>query len=160
MPEMNGLQAIRHATTRFPKTRLVVLSMHADEAYVQEALAAGAAAYLVKGSSKSELETALRSVMAGAPYLTPAISKSIVAALSRKTNEDARPSPLDALTPRQQDVLRLVVEGLPNKQIAARLNLSAKTVEAHRSAIMQRLKIRDVPGLVRFAIRTGLVREV
>jgi DNA-binding NarL/FixJ family response regulator len=160
MPEMSGFQAIRSAAAQFPDTRIVVLSMHAEEAYLQEALAAGALAYLLKGSDKSELESALRSVMAGVPYLTPAISQAIVAALGGKGSADATASPLGRLTPRQQEVLKLVAEGCSNKQIAARLRLSAKTVEAHRGAIMQRLKIRDVPGLVRFAIRTGLVRGV
>jgi DNA-binding NarL/FixJ family response regulator len=158
MPEMTGLQAIRRATEQFPDTRIVVLSMHAEEAYLQQALAAGALGYLLKGSDKSELESALRSVMAGVPYITPAISHSIMAALAGKSSGEPVPSPLDKLTPRQQEVLKLVAEGCSNKKIAARLHLSAKTVEAHRSAIMQRLEIRDVAGLVRFAIRTGLVK--
>jgi DNA-binding NarL/FixJ family response regulator len=160
MPKMGGLEAIRSAAAQFPDTRIVVLSMHAEEAYLQEALAAGALGYLLKGSDRSELESALRSVMAGVPYLTPAISHSIVAALGGKRSAGGASAPLASLTPRQQQVLKLVAEGLSNKQTAARLHLSAKSVEAHRSAIMQRLKIRDVAGLVRFAIKTGLVRGV
>ena len=160
MPKMSGLQAIRRASEEFPETRIIVLSMHAEEAYLQQALTAGALGYLLKGSDQSELESALTSVMAGVPYITPAISQSIVAALGGKGSADAASSPLARLTPRQQEVLKLVAEGFSNKKIAARLQLSAKTVEAHRSAIMQRLEIRDVAGLVRFAMKTGLVKGV
>jgi DNA-binding NarL/FixJ family response regulator len=131
--------------------------MHADEAYVHEALAAGAAGYLLKGADKAELEHALHVVAGGEVYLSPAISRTVVSALAR-SGEGAPASPLGALTVRQREVLALVAAGHSTKQVAARLGLSVKTIEAHRGAIMDRLGIRDLAGLVRFAMRVGLVR--
>jgi DNA-binding NarL/FixJ family response regulator len=157
MPGMSGLEAVRRATAKFPRIRVLVVSMHADEAYVHQALTAGAAGYLLKGSDRAELELALRTVARGGTYLTPAISKTLVAVLARKAKPDAESSPLDVLTPRQREILQLVAEGNSTKQVAARLGLSTKTVEAHRSALMQRLGIRRVTELVRFAIRVGLI---
>jgi DNA-binding NarL/FixJ family response regulator len=157
MPGMSGTEAVRHVAARFPETHVLVVSMHADEAYVQAALAAGAAGYLLKGADKEELEVALRQVARGESYLSPAISAAVVAALANASSAEAISSPLDALTVRQQQVLQLVAEGLSTKKVAAQLGLSVKTVEAHRGAIMNRLGIRDLAGLVRFAVRVGLV---
>jgi DNA-binding NarL/FixJ family response regulator len=157
MPGMSGTEAVRQVVRRFPETRVLVVSMHADEAYVQAALAAGAAGYLLKGADKSELEHALRQVARGESYLSPAISAAVLAALAHPAAGDVPGSPLDALTMRQQEVLKLVAEGLSTKKVAAQLGLSIKTVEAHRGAIMNRLGIRDLAGLVRFAVRVGLV---
>jgi DNA-binding NarL/FixJ family response regulator len=158
MPGMNGLEAVRRVTQQFPTVRVLVVSMHADEAYVQQALTAGATGYLLKGSDKSELELALRTIASGKTYLTPAISHSIVAALGRKADSRGQ-SRLNLLTLRQREILQLVAEGNSTKQVAARLGLSTKTIEAHRSAIMQRLGVRDVTGLVRFAIQAGLLQS-
>jgi DNA-binding NarL/FixJ family response regulator len=157
MPGLNGVEAVRRATKQYPGIPILVISMHADEAYVHRALAAGAAGYLLKGSDKDELQLAVSTVCRGETYLTPAISKTLVAALARKAEGREAASPLDVLTERQRGVLRLVAEGMSTKQIAAQLGLSAKTVEAHRHAIMERLGIRDLAGLVRFAVRAGLV---
>jgi DNA-binding NarL/FixJ family response regulator len=157
MPGMSGSEAVRQATARFPETRVLVVSMHADEAYVREALAAGAAGYLLKGADKAELEHALQQLARGQTYLSPAISAAVVAALARATDVDPGRSPLDLLTERQREVLKLVAEGYSTKKAAARLGVSVKTVEAHRGAIMNRLGIRDLAGLVRFAVRVGLV---
>jgi DNA-binding NarL/FixJ family response regulator len=157
MPGMSGLEAVRRSTAQFPGIPILVVSMHADEAYVHHALAAGARGYLLKGSDKQELETAVQTVCRGETYLTPAISKAVVGALTKKSEQSDVSSPIDVLTLRQREVLRLVAEGNSTKQIAARLGLSAKTVEAHRAAIMERLDIHDLAGLVRFAIRSGLV---
>jgi DNA-binding NarL/FixJ family response regulator len=157
MPGMSGTEAVRQIAARFPDTRVLVVSMHADEAYVHAALSAGAAGYLLKGADKAELEHALRQVARGESYLSPAISAAVVAALANASTADAITSPLDALTVRQQQVLQLVAEGLSTKKVAAHLGLSVKTVEAHRGAIMDRLGIRDLAGLVRFAVRVGLV---
>jgi DNA-binding NarL/FixJ family response regulator len=159
MPGVSGIEAVRLSTAQFPNIPILVVSMHADEAYVHQALAAGAAGYLLKGSDKEELETAVRAVCSGQTYLTPAISKTLVSALSRKSQISPPSSPLEILTARQREVLRLVAEGNSTKQVAARLGLSVKTVEAHRGAIMERLGIRDLAGLVRFAVREGLVGE-
>ncbi|MDB4914746.1 MAG: response regulator containing a CheY-like receiver domain and an DNA-binding domain [Gemmatimonadetes bacterium] len=146
MPRLNGLETLQRAAAHFPATRLLVVSMHADAPYVQQALAAGAAGYLLKDADKSELERAVRAVAAGGAYLTPAISGAVAAR-----------SELSVLTTRQREVLRLLAEGHSSKEMAARLGLSLKTVEAHRGAIMQRLGIRDIAGLVRLAVREGLV---
>jgi DNA-binding NarL/FixJ family response regulator len=159
MPGLSGIEAVRLSTAQFPNIPILVVSMHADEAYVHQALAAGAAGYLLKGSDKEELEIAVRAVCSGQTYLTPAISKTLVSALSRKSQISPASSPLEILTARQREVLRLVAEGNSTKQVAARLGLSVKTVEAHRGAIMERLGIRDLAGLVRFAVREGLVGE-
>ena len=157
MPGMSGSEAVRRASARFPETRVLVVSMHADEAYVRDALAAGATGYLLKGADKAELEHALHQIARGQTYLSPAISAAVVAALVKANDSNLAGSPLDLLTDRQREVLRLVAEGYSTKQVAARLGLSVKTVEAHRGAIMNRLGIRDLAGLVRFAVRVGLV---
>jgi DNA-binding NarL/FixJ family response regulator len=157
MPGLGGVETVARSTEQFPDIPILVVSMYADEAYVHRALAAGAAGYLLKDSDKTELETAVRAVCRGETYLTPAISKTLVAALARKSPQSDTGTPLETLTLRQREVLRLVAEGNSTKQVAAQLGLSAKTVEAHRGAIMERLGIRDLAGLVRFAIRSGLV---
>lgn len=157
MPGMSGFEAVRQSRSQFPDIPILVVSMHADEAYVNKALVAGAAGYLLKGSSKSELETAVRTVCSGGTYLAPAISSAVISALGRKAEAASEKSPADVLTLRQREVLRLVAEGKSSKQIAAQLGVTTKTVEAHRAAIMERLGIRDLAGLVRFAVRAGLV---
>jgi DNA-binding NarL/FixJ family response regulator len=159
MPGMSGLEAVRRSASRFPEIHVVIVSMHADEAYVHEALGAGASGYLLKGADKAELEHALRVVANGQVYLSPAISRTVVSALARAPEQRAAPSPLDALTARQREVLTLVARGHSTKQVAAALGLSVKTIEAHRGAIMDRLGIRDLAGLVRLAVREKLVGE-
>jgi DNA-binding NarL/FixJ family response regulator len=158
MPGLGGLETLDRSARRFPDVRILVLSMHADEAYVERAIMSGAAGYLLKGADRAELEHALRVIQQGETYLSPAISKTLVSALTKRTPAQPQPA-LSALTERQKEVLRLVAQGLSTKQIAARLGLSAKTVEAHRGAITERLGIRDIAGLVRFAIRVGLIGE-
>lgn len=159
MPGLSGLEAVRLSRARFHEVPILVVSMHADEAYVHQALLAGAAGYLLKGSDREELETALRTICRGETYLTPAISRSVVAALTKKPDPSTTRAPLEMLTNRQQQVLRLVAEGSSTKQVAGKLGLSTKTVEAHRGAIMSRLGIHDLAGLVRFAIRAGLIAQ-
>jgi DNA-binding NarL/FixJ family response regulator len=156
MPGLSGLEAVRRSADHFRRTRILVVSMHADEAYVHQALAAGASGYLLKGSDKAELELALRLVAQGQTYLSPAVSRTVIDAFQRHSSSPA-PTALAALTSRQIEVLRLLAEGNSTKEIAARLELSAKTVEAHRGALMQRLNIHDIAGLVRLAVREGLV---
>jgi DNA-binding NarL/FixJ family response regulator len=157
MPGIGGIEATRRSRERFPEIPILIVSMHADEAYVQQAFVAGASGYLLKGADKSELEAALRAVLAGDTYITGAVSKSLIKSLACKQSPTDVTSMLGALTIRQQEVLRLVAEGNSTKEIAAKLGLSVKTVEAHRSAIMERLGIRDLAGIVRFAVRAGLV---
>jgi DNA-binding NarL/FixJ family response regulator len=154
MKGMNGLDAAARLRERQPGVKVVILSMHTSEEYVLLALRAGASAYLIKDSATTELELALKSVMRGETYLSPAISRQVVDGYVQRVGARASPDPL---TPRQREVLKSVAEGRTTKEIAFALGLSAKTVETHRAQIMERLGIRDIPGLVRYAIRTGLV---
>ena len=155
MPGLNGLEVAKRAAQESPRTRIVILSMHGDENYVNRALRAGVAGYLLKGAAVAELPLALQSVMRGETYLTPKISKHVVEALLRDTEEES--TPLQSLTERQREILQLIAEGHSTKEIAGILEVSTKTVETHRIRLMERLDIHDVPGLVRFAIRAGLV---
>jgi DNA-binding NarL/FixJ family response regulator len=155
MPGLNGLEAAPRIAKASPATRILVLSMHASEGYVAQALRAGVHGYLIKDAAATELEVALRSVMRGEPYMSPAISRHVVDGFLRGAGTPA--SPLALLTARQREILQLVAEGRSTKEIAADLGLSVKTVETHRAQLMERLEIRDVAGLVRLAIREGLV---
>jgi DNA-binding NarL/FixJ family response regulator len=154
MKGMNGLEAAARLRERLPGVKVVILSMHTSEEYVLLALRAGAAAYLIKDSATSELELALKSVMRGETYLSPAISRQVVDGYVQRVGAGAGPDPL---TSRQREVLKRIAEGRSTKEIAYELNLSVKTVETHRAQIMERLGIRDVAGLVRYAMRAGLV---
>lgn len=154
MKGMNGLEAAARLRERQPEAKIIILSMHTSEEYVLLALRAGAAAYLIKDSATSELELALKCVMRGETYLSPAISRQVVDGYVQRVGVSSSPDPL---TPRQREVLKRVAEGRSTKEIAFDLNLSVKTVETHRAQIMDRLGIRDVAGLVRYAMRTGLV---
>ncbi len=156
MKEMNGLEAAARLAKEHSATRVIILSMHADQVYVRQALQAGAAGYLLKGSDLAELELALKAVTRGDTYLSPSVSKDLVGDLLNGKAPTA--NPLDALTPRQRETLQLIAEGKTTKEIANRLNLSIKTVETHRAQLMERLNIHDVAGLVKFAIRVGLVQ--
>jgi len=154
MPGLNGLEAAARITKEFPATRILVLSMHGTEAHVAQALRAGASGYLLKGADVAEFAAAIRAVAQGGTYLTPAISKQLVADYVRRLDGGADEPPL---TGRQREILQLVAEGRSSKEIARRLDISLKTVEAHRTALMRRLGIHDVAGLVRYAVRSGLV---
>ncbi len=155
MPGLNGLTLARRLTEEAPRTRVLVLSMHGEPSYVRKALEAGVAGYLVKGASVSELPLAIEAVARGETYLSPRISATVVQQMLREGGSE--PDPLESLTARQREILQLVAEGRSSKEIAAALGLSVKTVETHRSRIMDRVGIRDVAGLVRLAIRAGLV---
>ena len=155
LPGLNGLEVATRVTRLGAGTRVLMLSMHASPEYAARAFAAGAAGYLNKDSAFDELAAALEVIGAGRRYLCRAIDAAQVAELERLAATGS--SGLDRLTPRQRQILQLVAEGLGTRQIAERLFLSVKTVETHRGQIMQRLDIHDVPGLVRFAIRHGLL---
>ena len=155
LPGLNGLEVATRLARPGAGPRVLMLSMHASPEYAARAFAAGAAGYLNKDSAFDELAAALEVIGAGRRYLCRAIDASQVAALERRAAGGQ--SALDLLTPRQRQILQLVAEGLGTRQIAERLFLSVKTVETHRGQIMQRLDIHDVPGLVRFAIRHGLL---
>lgn len=155
MPRLNGLEVADRIAALDPAIRVVILSMHTSEEYVLRALRAGCAGYLVKGSAVSELEIAVRAVARGETYLSPVVSKRVVEDYVNRTGGAI--DPLDALTPRQREILQLVAEGCTSKDIAHRLSLSQKTVDTHRAQIMERLGVHDVASLVRFALRVGLI---
>lgn len=154
MKGMNGLDAAARLRELRPEVKVIILSMHTSEEYVLLALRAGAAAYLIKDSATAELALALKSVMRGETYLSPAISRQVVEGYVQRVGAGTAADPL---TPRQREVLKRVAEGRSTKEIAYELKLSVKTVETHRAQIMERLGIRDVAGLVRYAMRVGLV---
>lgn len=153
MPGLTGVEVAERAAKESPQTRVLMLSMHATESYVAQALRAGARGYLVKEAAVSELPAALEAITRGETYLSPGISRPALEELLAS----GKASPLETLSPRQREVLRRIAEGQATKEIAFELGLSVKTVETHRAQLMERLGIRDVPGLVRLAIRAGLV---
>lgn len=155
MKNLSGLEAAERIAREFPAVKVMILSMHANEEYVLRALRAGACGYMIKDAALAELELALKAVMAGETYLSPAISRSVIESYLGRTN--GKSSRLEDLTPRQREILQLIAEGNSTKEIAYSLNLSVKTVETHRAQLMGRLEIYDVAGLVRYAVRVGLI---
>jgi DNA-binding NarL/FixJ family response regulator len=154
MPGMGGLEAAERLRREFPDVRVVMLSMHANEEYVLQALRAGASGYLLKDAASVELDLALRAAVADQTYLSPAISRQMIDSYMTRVGGGAAPEPL---TPRQREILRLIAEGKSTKEIAFALEISVKTVETHRAQLMDRLDIHDVAGLVKYAIRAGIV---
>jgi DNA-binding NarL/FixJ family response regulator len=154
MPLLDGLALTALVSRDFVTTRVIILSMHTEREYADRALRAGAAGYLIKASGTDELELATRAVARGEGYLSPAVSMHVIANYSRMA---AAQGASDPLSPRQREVLTLIVKGMPTKAIARQLDISTKTVETHRSQLMERLGIHDIAGLVRYAIRIGLV---
>ena len=155
MPSLNGLDATARIGRILPRTRVVILSMNADEDSVLKALRAGAAGYLVKTAAPTELELAVRAVARGERFLSSAVSEHVVSACLGRV--DREQSSLDRLTLRQREVLQLIAEGNTTKQIASRLNIGTKTAEAYRGELMKLLEIHDIASLTRYAIRAGLV---
>jgi DNA-binding NarL/FixJ family response regulator len=154
MPGLNGLEAAERLAKEFPEVRVIILSMHHNEEYVWRALKAGAAGYLLKKAATAELATALQRVAHGETY----VSQEISTQLPRSVDGIAKQkSPLEQLTGRQREILQLIAEGQNTKRIAEILKLSPKTVEYHRTKLMDCLNVHDVPGLVRFALRVGLI---
>lgn len=155
MPGLNGLEATRRIVKEHPNVRIIVLSMHANDTHVLQALRAGASGYVLKESAPRELQLAIEYVARGEFFLSPTISKHVIDVYLGHADEKA--GTLDELTPRQREILQLIAEGKSSKQIAQVLDTSVKTVESHRASLMARLDIHDVAGLVRYAIRNGLV---
>ena len=155
MPGMSGLDAAARICEAQPDARIIMLSMHATGEYVRRAMSAGASGYMLKNMAPSELALAIDRVGAGGRYLSPDVSRALEEATQAAENEAGG---LNVLTARQQEILRLLAEGMSTRDIAEMLSISAKTVETHRSQLMQKLDIFDVPGLVKYAIRHGLVR--
>ena len=155
MPGLNGLEATARLVKSSPGIRVMILSMHQNEEYVRRALRHGAVAYLLKDSAPMELELAITAVLRGETYLSPAVSKGVLSDYVHRLREDDLPS--ENLSPRQREVLQLIAEGLSTKEIARRLDLSVKTVESHRTGLMRQLDVHEVTGLVRHALKLGLV---
>lgn len=155
MAELGGLEALPRITKDFPAVRVIILSAHANEEYVIRALRSGAAGYMLKDAATAELELAINSVAQGKTYLSPSISRTVIKSYLERVGGES--GPLEQLTPRQREILQSVAEGKNTKEIAYLLGISVKTVETHRLQLMGRLDIHDVPGLVRYAIRSGLV---
>jgi DNA-binding NarL/FixJ family response regulator len=155
MPRLSGLEATARITREHPDVHVIVLSMHASEEYVWQALRAGAAGYVLKDAGLAELNLAIRAAARGEKYLSPTMSRHVVDGYVRGLTPEL--SPLERLTSRQREILQLVAEGLTTKEIAEKLHLAVKTVETHRGQLMSRLDIHDIAGLVRYAIRVGLI---
>lgn len=157
MPVMNGLEATRHIRRMSPNTQIIVLTMHENEEFVVQMLNAGASGYVLKRIAADELVAAIRSVYQDGTFLHPTIAKKLVKDYLRLASEEQRRSTSSGLTDREQEILKLIAEGNTNKQIAERLCLSIKTVQTHRTHIMDKLGAHDRTELVKFAIRKGLV---
>jgi DNA-binding NarL/FixJ family response regulator len=160
MPLLNGLEATRQIRKEFPETKVLILSAHSDDAYVEQVAVLGAAGFLLKQTSSHELATAIREVQKGNTFFSPSISRRVhdrsqkpadrAANLRKKTNR---------LSSREVEVLQLIAEGKPNKQVAGELGVSFKTVDKHRQHLMNKLDIHDVAGLTRYAIAEGIIES-
>jgi DNA-binding NarL/FixJ family response regulator len=155
MPGLTGIEVTRQVRRNTPEVRVAILSMHANEAFVLEALTSGALGYILKSSSPADLVKGVREVAAGRRYLSPPLSEQALAAYARRVGTGAC-QPAETLTQREADVLRLVAEGLTNAEIAAHLFISQRTVETHRFHLMRKLGLRNQAELIRYALRKGL----
>lgn len=156
MPGLSGFEVLQHTTEKSPHVKVIVLSVHDTEEFAHRALSSGAVGYLPKSAASSELEVAIDQVMRGERYVSPTIEQ-IASQRSSRDSHAGRTTPV-GITPRQREVLTLVTQGYSTKDIARTLGISVKTVETHRAQLMERLGIHDVAGLVRYAIRTGIVK--
>jgi DNA-binding NarL/FixJ family response regulator len=153
MPLLNGIDAAKEIQKQAPNTRVILLTMHDEEAYVLQALRSGARGYVLKNQAASDLTNAIKKVIGGSIYLSPKISEAVVSALVAQQS-----APTELLTSREKQVLQLIAEGKTTKEIATLLSLSVKTTESHRSHIMQRLNMHNVASLVRYAVRHGMIK--
>jgi DNA-binding NarL/FixJ family response regulator len=155
---INGVDATRHLVKENPRTRVLLLSTQFDEGSVRNAMHAGAAGYVLKQGDSEELSQAIRAIVRGLRWISPAVGGAVIAGRTHGTKGHLR-GPFELLTPRQREVLQLVAEGSSTKEIAHRLDLSVKTIECHRHELMCRLGLHNVAALVRYAIRTGIIRS-
>ena len=157
MPLLNGLDAARQLTKLVPETKLIFLTMHATPTYATEAFKAGASGYLIKRSAASELKQAIQAVLRGQHYMTPLITKDVLAATLHHPGGQMRQRPVYLLTPRQREVLQLVAEGKSAKTMASILHISVKTVEFHKARLMDILDLHSTADLTKYAVAEGLV---
>jgi two-component system response regulator NreC len=155
MPGLNGIEATRQIRQRYPEVKVIVLSMHANEEYVFQVLRAGASGYVLKQSDSSEVLTAIRAALAGGSFLSPPISRAVIDDYVRRAEARGEESDLDLLTSREREVLQLLAEGMSNREIADQLNISVKTVETHRSNMMNKLDVDSKTELIKYALRKG-----
>ena len=155
MPGLNGIEATRQIRQSYPDVRVVVLSMHANEEYVFQVLRAGASGYVLKQSDSMEVLAAIRAALSGGTFLSPPISRTVVDDYVRRAEARGQGSDLDLLTAREREVLQLLAEGLPNREIAEQLSISVKTVETHRSNMMNKLDMKSKTELIKYALRKG-----
>jgi DNA-binding NarL/FixJ family response regulator len=158
MPVMNGIEAAQRICQEHPRTAIIILSAHSDEGYVMRALQAGARGYLLKDSADNDLCQAVRAVLAGKSYFSPAVSRILADDYLRKLRQQTAQDPYDLLTPREREILQLVAELKPTVQIAELLGLSPHTVDTHRSNMMQKLKLHSVPEVILYAVRKGIIK--
>ncbi len=158
MPILNGIEAAKRIATEQPKTAIVILSMHSDEAYIMRALKVGARAYLLKDSAETDLIQAIRAVGAGKAFFSPAVSKVLADDYVRQVQLQGVEDPYDLLTARERELLQLIAELKSTKDIASLLGLSPHTVDTHRANLMQKLNLHSIPEVVLYAIRTGVIR--
>lgn len=157
MPIMNGIEAASRITSAHAKTAVVIVSMHSDESYILRALKAGARGYLLKDSAESELIQAVRAVASGKAFFSPAVSKLLAEDYIRQVQRRGVEDAYDLLTARERELLQLTAEGKSAKEIAGLLNLSAHTVDTHRANLMQKLNIHNIPELILYAVRKGVI---
>lgn len=155
MPVLDGIETLSRINKHFPSIKVIILSAYGTEDYVCRAFRSGASGYMLKYAATVELEMVIRVVAQGKTYLSPSISRIIVNNYLERGKSEL--SPLEQLTQRQREILRLIAEGKNTKEIASTLEISVKTVESHRLQLMVRLDIHDVPSLVRYAVRNGLI---
>jgi DNA-binding NarL/FixJ family response regulator len=158
MPRLNGVEAVGRLRGLGVKTRALILSMHSDATLVRQALRNGAKGYILKRAVSEELLLAVRAVSRGDTFLSPEVAGPLLTALANSHGRVEDREPLDQLTSREREVLQLIAEGNTNRQIAKSLELSEKTVEKHRGNVMVKLNVHDTAGLVRLAIKHGLIR--
>jgi two-component system, NarL family, response regulator NreC len=157
MPSLNGIEACRQIHAALPDTQVVMLSMHSDEGYVLRALKAGAKAYLLKDSAQADLARAIQAVVAGKSFFSPAVGKVLLEDYMRKLERTGAEDSYELLSAREREILQLVAEGKSSKEIANLLSLSVYTVETHRARIMQKLNLRNIPELILYAVRKGII---
>lgn len=155
LPGLNGLEAARQILSFLPDTRIIFITIHADRQFVANAIQVGAHGYILKSSTETELLTAIDTVLNGRTYITPAVAGDFIESYIRHPADDA-PSAFKQLSAREREVLQLLAEGQTSKQIGGVLTLSTKTIDSHRAAIMDKLNIRSIAGLTKYAIRHGL----
>lgn len=157
MPNLNGIEAARQIHDSFPEVSIIMLSVHSDESYILRSLKAGARAYLLKQSAEADLIAAVKAVIQGKSFFSPAVSQMLLEDYMRQLHEREEEDTYELLTPREREILQMIAEGRSNKDIANLLHLSPYTVETHRANMMEKLNLHNVPELILYAVRKGII---